>query len=292
MKTFTKFASLWLGTFLALAVTAEAAFAAKNRDKITPSEIIAKHLAAIGADKDRQAVKSQLAVGTVNATTRSGNAGVGRIDGRVVMASQGARNLIGMAFDSPDYPSEKFGYDGKNLSIGFVRPGVRSRFGQFIISNQSIFKQGLVGGVLSSSWALLDPAAGNAKLDYAGTEKINDREAYKIRYQPRRGSDMRITLYFDAENFRHVRSLYEREIAAGQSVSVDASSRLRDTRYRLTEDFSDFKKEGGLTLPHTYKIEMQVEVQSGTLIYDWLLKLGQFKFNTEFDANSFDVTAT
>ena len=288
MKTVTRFASLVLCTLMISAAAAQAA----NRDKMNPADIIAKHLAAIGTDKDRQAVKSQLAVGTVNASTRSGNTGVGRIDGRVVMASQGARNLIGMVFDSPDYPSEKFGYDGKKLTIGFVRPGVRSRFGQFIISNESIFKQGLIGGALSSSWTLLDPSAEKAKLEYAGTEKINNRETHKIRYQPRRGSDMRITLYFDTENFRHVRSLYEREVAAGQGANPNDSSRLRDTRYRLTEDFSDFKKESGLTLPHTYKMQMLIDVQSGTLVYDWQLNLNQFNFNTEFDANAFDVTAT
>ena len=82
--------------------------------------------------------------------------GTGETSGLVVLASQGKNNLIGMKFNTPDYPHEKMGYDGKDFTVGFVKPGERSALGDFMRNNDKTFEVGILGGVLSTSWEFLD----------------------------------------------------------------------------------------------------------------------------------------
>ena len=60
-------------------------------------------------------------------------------------------------------------------------------------------------------------------------------------------------------------------------------------RNKMVEEFSDFKVEGGLSLPHTYKITLSVDAQGGTFSADWMAQLTQFDFNQRIDPNSFSV---
>ena len=64
---------------------------------------------------------------------------------------------------------------------------------------------------------------------------------------------------------------------------------MTETRYELVEEFSDFKTESGLTLPHTYKIRLSQQ-GTATQISEWLMTLVQFNFNQSVDAKDFDVS--
>lgn len=275
-------ASLTMTLFLTLNVSAV--------DKITPEEIVAKHLQAIGSADARSAITSRLAFGICSAVFHGRSEGVVS-KGRILLASTKDRNLIGMAFDSPNYPSEKAGYDGKRLTVGYVRPGIRSTLGSFLLSYDVIFKQGLLGGTLSSSWPLLNVSEKEVKLEYTGTEKIGDRRAHKIRYLPRKGSDLQITLFFDTETFQHVRTQYDRVIGARIGGGVDSSASQRETRYKMVEDFSDYKREGKLVLPHTYGLELEIQNSNGTTSTKWTSNLNQFSFNQPIEDVGFNVGA-
>jgi hypothetical protein len=258
-------------------------------DTVKPEEIVAKHLESIGPARARQAVESIVIVGTSTVAFRS--PGKGRADGQAVIASKGNRLLIGMAYDSTNYPYEKLGFDGNVLSVSFLRPGQRSTLGDFLNTNNFIFKQGLMGGTLSSAWPLLDAEMKHARLEYGGVKKINDRDAYQLRYLPRGGSDLQVTLFFDKETFRHVRTEYVRLITAGLGANPagGASQTQSETHYKMVEDFSDFKKEGDLTLPHIYKISLSLEGRTETFAADWTLSLVKFGFNVAMDEKSFNV---
>jgi hypothetical protein len=173
----------------------------------------------------------------------------------------------------------------------FVTPGVRSVLGNFLMTNDVIVKQGLMGGTLSSTWPLLDVGSRSAQLEYAGTRKIDDRTLHELRYRPRGGSDLEITLFFDQENFRHVRTEYKRVITAQMDTRSYTNIQTRESRYKMTEDFSLFKKEGELTLPHIYTIKLSVDTQGGTFQAEWTLKLTQYTFNEKIDPNSFSISA-
>jgi hypothetical protein len=270
-----------------LANTSPLALAAQ--DKMTAEEVVAKHLESIGPAAARTNVKTLVVAGTSRASWKARNTS-GAIDGQIVLASKDNKSVLGMAFPASNYPGEKFGYDGKKFTVGYIKPGVRSVLGTFVLTNGEIIKEGLLGGTLSSAWALANIAERKAKLEYAGTAKVGDVQAHKLRYSPSKGSDLQITLFFDASNFRHVRTQYDR--LAGSRLGtggVDNQAQQRGNRYRLVEDFSDFKKEGSLTLPHKYKMQLEIEAQTGTSIDAWEIALSQFAFNEDLEDSGFDV---
>jgi hypothetical protein len=258
-------------------------------DKLKPEDLVAKHLESIGTASARAAIVTRIIAGTSQVIFRTPPPG--QAVGRAVLASQGLKNLVGMSFPSPVYPREELGFNGNTFIAAYVTPGVRSSLGGFLMTNDLIFKQGLMGGTLSSAWPLLDLNARRPQLEYAGTRKVDDRTLHELKYQPRGGSELQIRLFFDQENFRHVRTEYERVIAASTGTRAYANVQEREIRYKMVEEFSDFKKEGELNLPHTYKIKLAVDSQNGTFLADWVMTLTQFSFNQKIDPASFSISS-
>jgi hypothetical protein len=248
-------------------------------------EIIAKHLAAIGAEETRRSVSTRLITGIVIAAFRSPQ--LGRIAGNAALASEGEKNIIGMSFDRAEYPIDKFGYDGSEVTTSYIRPGVRSTLADFLKTHETIIEQGLLGGTLSTAWPLFDENKRGAKLEYGGIKRIGEREAYEIRYSPRKGADLKIRIYLDRTTFQHIRTLYERTIPPPMGIAPDLSASQRETRYRMIEDFSDFRKEGGLMLPHTYKLQLELETRNGTYLAEWEMRLSNFAFNPKLHPRIF-----
>jgi hypothetical protein len=258
-------------------------------EKITAEEVIAKHLESIGSAEARAAVRSRIIQGSVVATVRIG--GSGQSKGGAVMASQGTMSLLGMIFGPQEYSNEKAGFDGRKLTLGELRPGIRTNLGGFFLTHDLIFKEGLLGGTLSSAWPLLDLPARKAKLKYAGTKKINDRLVYVLKYEPHSGSNLDIRLYFDTETFQHVGTEYEQDFPPPPVSRPQDAAQQKETHLKLTEEFSDFKREGGVILPHTYKLQLSFDTSNNPLLQDWLLTLTQFVFNKPIDQNQFDLAA-
>ena len=281
--------ALTLACALAITLLPARAFSAPAaRDKMKADEVIAKHLEAIGPEAARAAVKSLIVIGTSRASFKARSTS-GTVDGQVVIASVKNKVVLGMRFDSPNYPGERFGFDGRKFTVGYLTPGVRSPLGNFALTNEVLFKEGLIGGTLSSAWALLNVPERKAKIEYSGTDKVNNRPAHKLKYYPNKGSDLEITLFFDAETFHHVRTEYSRVIGARLGGGVDASARQTETRYRIVEEFSDFKKENQLTLPHNYKLQLEITKTQGSSLDRWDMNLSQFAFDQEVDDATFNV---
>lgn len=261
---------------------------AGDKAKLTAEEVVARHLKSIATPEDLASIKTRVVAGTSLYTARS--PGSGQNSGLSILFSEGNKSVIAMTFANPAYPHEKFGYDGENLVISFVKPGLRSTLGDFIFRRTSIFKDGLVGGTLSTAWPLLNWNNDKARLEYGGTKKIDGRETYVLKYMPRKGSDLKISLYFDGETFQHVRTEYAQTVSAQMGATPDASKEgQRELRYELEEEFSDFKQEGKLTLPHTYKIKLMMERTSNTYLADWEMVFSKFSFNQPLEAGWFDV---
>lgn len=260
-------------------------------EKMTAEDVVAKHLESIGSAEDRAAIKTRVIIG-VSRYVRRGPGG-GTTDGRAVLASENDKNLLGMKFGVPGYDVETVGFDGKDLTVGYVAPGVRSPLGNLFRNYESVFKHGLLGGTLSSAWPLLATNDEKAKLRYSGIKKVEGANLHQLKYQPRKGSDMEISLYFDAETFRHVRTEYTRVVAPTIGTGgVDSSAAQRETRYKLVETFGDFTKEANLMLPHDYKIKLEISSAS-QILDEWTLTLTNFVFNQPIDQKDFvvDVSA-
>ena len=260
-----------------------------SAQKLKPEDVVSRHLESIGSAKERAAVITRIIAGTSHVIFRTPPPG--QASGRAVLASDGIKNLIGMSFRSPVYPREELGFNGNSFIAAYVTPGVRSSLGSFLMTHDLIFKQGLMGGTLSSAWPLLDLTARGSQLEYAGTRKVDNRTLHELRYMPHSGSDLKISLFFDQETFQHVRTEYERAIPAPTGSRDYSNVQEREIRYKMVEEFSEFRKEGGLTLPHTYKIKLTIDAPSGTFLADWTITLTQFAFNQPIDPNSFNISS-
>lgn len=261
-----------------------------SADKMKPEEVVAKHLDSIGPQAARAAVKSRIIQGTTLATFRVG--GSGTAEASSVLASTGDRNLVSVVFNTAEYPFERVGYDGKRVTVGELKPGVRSRLGKFFQQYEMPLKEGLLGGVLSSAWPLHDMTNRSAKLKYSGTKEIDNRKVHVLEYNAKNDGGLKTRLFFDAETFRHVRSEYERRMVQQMPDQPSVTQQQGDAITRLTEDFSDFKDENGLMLPHTYKLALSVETLNSRVLQDWIFTLTKFNFNQNIADSEFDVSTS
>jgi hypothetical protein len=182
-----------------------------------------------------------------------------------------------MNFSPINTSAVQIAFDGKDVSIGQVRPGERSNLSQFIYENNVMVKEGLLGGTLSTAWPLLDLAARQAKLKYKGLKTIEGKQLHEIQYSAKKGGgDIEVYLYFDPENFRHVRTRYHLVQIADQKAV-----------YTLVEQFDNFGTFEGLTLPQTYKLEYSAD--SGRIVIDWDSSISQILQNQEIDPKYFAV---
>ena len=255
--------------------------------KLKPEEIIAKHRLSIGSAERLSSVKSLIAVGEVRVDyiTQKNQPAAGRI----VIASEGNKIFFGMQLNATDYPQEKIIFDGSKTDVAAVRAGSRSIFGNFMQSNNAIVSQGLISGTLATSWALLDAAQRGAKISSGGTKKIDGKEVYVLNFNPKGTSDLDITLYFDQQTFQHVRTEYKRTSSASMGRTPEESSRMQETRLKVTEDFSDFKEVQGINVPSKYRIHYSISGQNGTTEIAWTANLSEFAANQPLDPGTFAI---
>ena len=252
------------------------AFSIKAQD-IKTEEIISKHLNSIGTKEKRDEIKNRLIVGTSEVESKLPSRKTG---GKAVFVSE-ANNLFFVAsFNSKEYPFEKIGFFKGKTNLPYVTAGTRSPLGNFIADHNKILSDGLLTGSISQTWTLLNLQDQKGALKSAGSKKIGGRETYVLSYFPKNGgsTEFSIKLFFDKQNFRHVRTEYRFVIAAkvetfgtlGQQTGAEVS---------LTETFADFKDESGLTLPYSYKIQHLTNSNKGTYEYNWNFTISKYLFN-------------
>src|SRR5467141_2959759 len=103
MKRFIFFL-LISASVIAMSTSEKVAETAVLSDKLTVDEIVSKHLEAIGTAKARSEAGSRIIGGKTQVTFRS--RGVAQTDGGAVLASDGAKNMVTMKFESSQYPYE------------------------------------------------------------------------------------------------------------------------------------------------------------------------------------------
>ncbi len=258
-------------------------------EEMNAEKVINEHLNSLGTAEARAAVTSRVILGTVLATARIG--GSGQTEGQAVLASRGNNSLMGMAFTVPSYPHEKMGYDGKKLTVAELTPGERSELGKFFLTHEMPFKEGLLEGTLSTAWPLLNLSSRKAVLKYDGTKKLQGQKMYVLRYETKNDSGLKTKLYFEAETFRHVRTEYEDRIIQQMAAAPGVTQKQGDSITKLVEEFSDFKPVDGVTLPHSYKLQLSVEMLGRRILQDWTFSLKKFVGNRTLVDKEFDVVS-
>ena len=251
--------------------------------KLTPEEVVSNHLKSIGTPEVLAGIKSRAFSGSTSVQFIQGN--VGDLTGQCEFVSEKHKLGILLRYNAVEYPQEHFAFDGNDVTIGHITPGHRSPLGDFLNRFDGIIKQGLLGGVLSINWPLLDIEQARAKMKYKES-KIEGRKLHELEYRPRKGmGDVKVKLYFDPDTFRHMRTEYKvstrkqgdiRSINEGiHTDSVDV-----EIYYVLTEEYGDFKEVDGMTLPHIYSIHFSRGGGGGTFVARWTLNAERWSHNS------------
>ena len=249
--------------------------------KLTPEELIARHLDSIGVAEARSKASTRVASGETKFIARLG--GSANVDGNAMMVSSGPKLRFGLKLPLNDYPGEDMAFDGAQAATGLLPQGRRSQLSAFLSSQSLPLKEGLIGGILSTAWPLLRMDQAQPKLDYRGLKKVDGRQLHEVGYRPRKGSgDLKVSIFFDPETFRHVRTRYSFEV--GATIGTRENSNMNtETYFTLTEDFDDFRVLDGLTLPHKYKMQFSAEGRGGSAVHDWTITVKKIEHNTKLD---------
>ncbi len=252
-------------------------------------ELVAHHLDAIGNLQARSNAKTRVAQGT--ATFKLLVGGTGSLEGKSVFVSQGSKLHFMMKFANNEYRGEQFIFNGDKVEVSSATARFsRSDLGGFVYAQDAVLREGLWGGVLCTAWPLLDLEKHKAKLSFDGIKKVDGKDLYELRYQPKKNTDLEIRLYFDPETYRHVATVYTLNIGISVVNAETANARQQQSRYRLEERFGDFKTIDGLTLPTDYTIRFTRESQNGgTTVSEWEIQESDLTNNTPLDERNFAV---
>jgi hypothetical protein len=242
--------------------------AAAAEQKPSAESIVARHLEALGSPDPTAARSLRVAQGSCRFEIRRG--GAGSLEGKARVSSEGRRFRVELGFSSSEYYGESLAYDGHKVEVGFMQPGRRSPLGEFLATYDVVLKEGLVAGVLSSAWPLLDLPGRGPKLKYEGLKKVGDRTLHQIAYKAARGQgNVDVLLFFEPESFRHVRSEYRLALLPSMSSAIDRSASQQDIRFELDETFADFETVAGLTLPRRWTLVFSMDGPSTSALWRW-----------------------
>ena len=255
--------------------------------KMKPEELVRRHLETLGAQEVRATTKGRSAEGNGQMEVISG--GSGYLFGPTTFLSQGEKVFLRMQFDQASYPEERISFDSDEVSISEISSGQRSLLGEFLHDHQRVIKEGLLGGVLSTAWPLLDLKARRPKLKYKGLKNVNGQQLLELEYKPRKGwGPVKGRLYFDPKSFRHIASIYSvRSQPAGNLGFGQPSGTPTRIRFRLEEWFSDFQTHDGLNLPNDWKIRVIMEINERDYQEDWGMLYSQITHNSNIDPQRF-----
>lgn len=254
-----------------------------NASATTPTnaeDLVSQHLDAIASPAVRAGFRTRVAQGPMQFKVLTGRSRV--LDGKTFLVSEGKKLQFTTKLPNNEYGEEQFVFNGDQHRVGIsAARQTRSPLGDFVQVQDAVIREGLLGGVLSTAWPLLHVDERSPKLTLKGLKKIDGQSLYDLDYRPRKNSDLEIHLYFDPQTYRHVKTVY--------SYSVASPSHF-ENRYRLEEEFSDFKTVDGVTVPTRDDIHFSQETQNGrSLLLEWDLKDLDVSNNVAVDARSFDV---
>lgn len=257
-------------------------------DSLTAEDVVARHLASIGTPEARAGIKSRVVQGSAVFKVVVG--GGGELSGTTGMVSEGRKQRFVMKFQQ-NYRGENFLYNGDKVSVGFSNADqTRSGLASLVYAQDAILKEGLFGGILSTGWALLDVSGRQPKLTYDGLKKIDGRELHRLTYQPRKGTDLKIQLFFNPETFHHVMTVYLLEVGNNLGRTVTESPSFKTDRTTLEERFDGFTIVDGITLPNHWSFQYTRELPSGkTTVFNWDVKEENIQQNVTLDPRNFEM---
>jgi hypothetical protein len=256
----------------------------------SPDEIVTHNLNSIASPDVRAAEKSRVVRGSLQFHVLVG--GSGGAAGAWDLVSSGRMLDLVMQFGMGDWRGEQFTFNGSRVGIALPTASHhRSIFGEFIASQDFLIKEGLLGGELSTAWALQNLAASGARLQNLGSKKIDGKNMLAVQYVSKHSSDMQVLMYFDPETGRHLRTIYSMQRRVeGPTGDIRSTPYQHEVRYRIEERFSDFRTDHAITLPTHYDLQWSEETQNGsTRLFDWDLTATQIVHDVPLDPANFEI---
>jgi hypothetical protein len=254
-----------------------------------PENIILKHLDSLGSAAARAAVNSRVVEGA--ATYRVLVGGSGAIDGKSVLATENHKTNLLLKINANGFHGEQFICDGDKISVaGTYSDKTRSEFGEFVLAQNATLRENLLGGVWSAGWPLLDLEGRKARVHAEGLRKVDGRDLIVLGYQPKKGTDLQISLFFEPVTYRHVMTTYKISRGPGIGASLVDTARKQAARFEIQERFSEFKSIDSLVLPTHYDLRYTEEQDNGfTKTVEWEVRAVKIVNNLSIDARSFEV---
>jgi hypothetical protein len=265
--------------------------------KLKLAELAEKHLASIGTPEARAAIRNRVVKGaatvlikpapeiqhTIIPEKRENPSGIqgyteNLYNGNAVFVSEGKQVRLGLRFATSGYKGEDLAYDGKELQSQVA--------GRLSIPGELI-QEGLLGGSLTTAWALLDHTARQPRLAYKGLKKLGGREYHQLQYRYKKdygnGHEVEIhaLMYFDPQTFRHLRT--ECRIVEMVPIIFGTETAIRT----LTEEFADFTVADGLTLPRSYLLRYSRVSNRHRNTTEWNLAFDEIRHNQPLDPKTF-----
>jgi hypothetical protein len=246
---------------------------ADNKDKLSATDIIAKHLAAVGGKDALDKIKSRVAIGTA---TKDSEAAVPM----AVMSETPNRVSAFYQFSAFNW---QLTYDG---SKAIVRPLLSRANSPVLQKYQEMLATGTMFNGVSLYNVLAQGEASNVKFEAKGSRKVKGHPAYTV--EMRRGNDKAL-LYFDADTFMWVRTDYgavqlTREMGA---LTNSIESKDQETTCDFYVETSDFKQVDGMKLPFKLEIVATAPLLRQRNVGTIIATINEYRHNVPIDPKMF-----
>jgi hypothetical protein len=262
--------SLALFSLLMLGVCSAGAMAADDKQALSATDIIEKHLAAVGGKEALSKLKTRVAIGTVRKENEP--------DAKMAIMSE-APNRVTAHYIFQNYDWQ-LTYNGKDTVF---RPTITKEASEV----EHKYREMLATGAMFNSislYNLLTSGDATVKYESKGTKKVKGRPAYAVDVKRSKGPTLR--LYFDAETFMWVRTDYGR-VSYTKQMGAFTNDVVQHGEDQTEVDFyfetSDFREVDGVKLP--YKFEQTVafpiikQKKAGTIIG----RITEYRHNVAID---------
>jgi hypothetical protein len=187
MGTNTRPAAWMVILCLCFAVGRSEKILAKDK-KLSPEEVVAEHIKSIRSQEIVAGIKSRALAGNASIEFIMGN--IGELAGQCEFVSEKQKLGLFCRYNALDYPQEHFAFDGKDITVSYISQGRRSPLGDFVNRYGSMIKEGLLGGVWSVNWPLLDMEPKRANKMKCNKKTVDGRELHELEYRPKKVWEM------------------------------------------------------------------------------------------------------
>lgn len=224
----------------------------RDGSEVTVAQLIQCHLDSIGSNQALARSEIRLSEGFSRATGRvftKGGHGSDTVEGQSSLLSNLQSTTFRLQFESDYYPLDGFSFDGKRV----LRPATNSKghhfsyLAEFFVNCPEYLSFGLMGGVLSISWPLLDSKSGIADFEFLGLEQEDEKEYLVLRRRTSRNGTVR--LFFDPDSMQHLMTKY-----SGETLSPSRFGPRR--KIRLIERFGEFRFFDEFCLPSLWRVTL------------------------------------